>query len=81
MAKRLSLLSKISWIGATELRCWWRMMETKCVGDKFEMLVTDSALNISISDSENQQTTFKFQDGATVRLIDDHLVRFSHREA
>ena len=23
-------------------RCWWRMLETKCVGDKFEMLVTDS---------------------------------------
>ena len=22
-------------------RCWWRMLETKCVGDKFEMLVTD----------------------------------------
>ena len=21
--------------------CWWRMLETKCVGDKFEMLVTD----------------------------------------
>ena len=21
--------------------CWWRMFETKCVGDKFEMLVTD----------------------------------------
>ena len=21
-------------------RCWWRMLETKCVGDKFEMLVT-----------------------------------------
>ena len=23
-------------------RCWWRMLRTKCVGDKFEMLVTDS---------------------------------------
>ena len=23
-------------------RCWWRMLETKFVGDKFEMLVTDS---------------------------------------
>ena len=23
-------------------RCWWRILETKCVGDKFEMLVTDS---------------------------------------
>ena len=23
-------------------RCWWRMLETKCVGDKFVMLVTDS---------------------------------------
>ena len=23
-------------------RCWWRMLETKCVGDKCEMLVTDS---------------------------------------
>ena len=23
-------------------RCWWRMLETKCVGDKFEMLMTDS---------------------------------------
>ena len=23
-------------------RCWWRMLETKCVFDKFEMLVTDS---------------------------------------
>ena len=22
-------------------RCWWRMLATKCVGDKFEMLVTD----------------------------------------
>ena len=21
-------------------RCWWRMLETKCVGDNFEMLVT-----------------------------------------
>ena len=21
-------------------RCWWRMLETKCVGDTFEMLVT-----------------------------------------
>ena len=23
-------------------RCWWRMLETKCVGDKSEMLVTNS---------------------------------------
>ena len=23
-------------------RCWWRMLETKWLGDKFEMLVTDS---------------------------------------
>ena len=23
-------------------RCWWHILETKCVGDKFEMLVTDS---------------------------------------
>ena len=23
-------------------RCWWRMLETKCVVDKFEMLVTNS---------------------------------------
>ena len=23
-------------------RCWWRMLETKCVGDKFKMLMTDS---------------------------------------
>ena len=23
-------------------RCWWRLLETKCVGDKFEMLVIDS---------------------------------------
>ena len=23
-------------------RCWWRMWETKCVGDKFEMLISDS---------------------------------------
>ena len=22
-------------------RCWWRMLETKCVGDTFKMLVTD----------------------------------------
>ena len=22
-------------------RCWWRMLETKCAGDKVEMLVTD----------------------------------------
>ena len=22
-------------------RCWWRMLETKCVDDKFKMLVTD----------------------------------------
>ena len=22
-------------------RCWWRMLETKCAIDKFEMLVTD----------------------------------------
>ena len=22
-------------------RCWWRMLETKCVGDKFKILVTD----------------------------------------
>ena len=22
-------------------RCWWRMLETKCVGDKFKMLMTD----------------------------------------
>ena len=21
--------------------CWWRMLNTKCVGDKFEMLMTD----------------------------------------
>ena len=23
-------------------RCWWRMLETECVGDKFKMFVTDS---------------------------------------
>ena len=23
-------------------RCWWRMLETKCVGDKSMMMVTDS---------------------------------------
>ena len=23
-------------------RCWWRMLETKCVGDKLVMLMTDS---------------------------------------
>ena len=23
-------------------RCWWQMLETKYVGDKFEMLMTDS---------------------------------------
>ena len=28
---------KIFWLH----RCWWRMLETKCVGDKFEMLLTD----------------------------------------
>ena len=22
-------------------RCWWRMLETKCVGDKFKMLVAN----------------------------------------
>ena len=29
---------KMKWLH----RCWRRMLETKCVGDKFEMLVTDS---------------------------------------
>ena len=28
---------KMKWLH----RCWRRMLETKCVGDKFEMLVTD----------------------------------------
>ena len=23
-------------------RCWWPMLESKCIGDNFEMLVTDS---------------------------------------
>ena len=25
-------------------RCWWRMLETKCIGDNFEMLVTVLAI-------------------------------------
>ena len=29
-------------VGVGQHRCWWRMLETKCVGDNFEMLVTDS---------------------------------------
>ena len=35
-------LKRLAWkqIRASH-RCWWRMLETKCVGDKFEMLVTD----------------------------------------
>ena len=36
-------LKRLAWkqIRASH-RCWWRMLETKCVGDKFEMLVIDS---------------------------------------
>ena len=33
----------VRWLHIFRLHwCWWRMLETKCVGDKFEMLVTDS---------------------------------------
>jgi len=28
-------------------RCWWRMLETKCVGDNLEMLVTVLAIFVS----------------------------------
>ena len=29
-------------------QCWWRMLETKCVGDNFEMLVTVLAVFVTI---------------------------------
>ena len=28
-------------------RCWWRMLETKCVGDNFEILVTALAVFVT----------------------------------
>ena len=36
-----SLWRHVPWkMSACLNRCWWRMLETKCVGDKFEILVT-----------------------------------------
>ena len=32
-------------------RCWWRMLETKCVGDKFKILVTDLMTSRQHNDS------------------------------
>ena len=29
-------------------RCWWRMLETKCVGNNYEMLVTVFAIMVTI---------------------------------
>ena len=28
-------------------RCWWRMLEAKCVGDNFKMLVTVLAISVT----------------------------------
>ena len=53
-SKWIQVMSKVRqphWLkGAQQLfaeiyrlhRCWWRMLETECVGDNFQMLMTDS---------------------------------------
>ena len=46
-------------------RCWWGMLETECVGDKFEMLVTD------FIHWENHQHNEK--KSITQRLCHQHL--------
>ena len=38
LVANINVTTKHNWLH----RCWWRMLETKCVGEKFEMLVTDS---------------------------------------
>ena len=43
-------------------RCWWRMLETKCVGDKFEMLVTDL---IHWENHKHNETSHHHNDYAT----------------
>ena len=39
--------SSTLWILLRLHRCWWRMLETKCVGDNFEMLVTVLAVFVT----------------------------------
>ena len=42
---KLNRSLEYGWLNIVRLhRCWLRMLETKYVGDKFEMLVTDSNL-------------------------------------
>ena len=47
-------------------RCWWRMLETKCVGDKFKMLRTDhhhKVTNITMSPTSLSPTRGHGYDG------------------
>ena len=37
----------LNWTKKWLHRCWWRMLETKCVGDNFEMLVTVFAVFVT----------------------------------
>ena len=40
---RIFLTIKMNWLH----RCWWRMLETKCVGENFKMLVTILAILVT----------------------------------
>ena len=43
----MKLMKILIWERSVGLdRCWWRMLETKCVGDNFQMLVTVLVTNI-----------------------------------
>ena len=44
-------------------RCWRRMLETKCVGDKFEMLVTNL---IHWENHQNNEKSRHYNDFATI---------------
>ena len=48
-------------------RCWWHMLETKCVGDNFEMLLTVLAIMVT-----NINYLFTLALGTNIKKIHQH---------
>ena len=58
-------------------RYWWRMLATHCVGDKFEMLVTDSGCrqhNDSAINIWNQSPSWSHQHNDVTNITVTHLI-------
>ena len=59
-ARKLTLKSMILYMVSPINRCWWQILEIKSVGDKFEMLVTESIILMSGNDIQKMSPTSKW---------------------